>query len=155
VIVESGTYQVKEEVDPLVGQCSNTNYEDGRVFIVDGTQCGGAPLAAFCLTLEGDCSGTIQAREEKACTVKNYLDSGTFLVPQTAIAANSATTEGTTTTQSNNALTSQSNNAIPTTTTTTQSSNAGGVPQSSNIVPSNFTSAPSSTLVNILPTNPN
>ena len=58
------------------------------------------------------------------------------------------------TTQSNNPITTQSNNAIPTT-TTTQSSNIGGVPQSSNIVPSNFSSSPSSTLVNILPSNPN
>ena len=56
---------------------------------------------------------------------------------------------------SDNPITTQSNNPI-TTTTTTQSSNAGGgVPQSGNIVPSNVTSAPSSTLVNILPSNPN
>ena len=65
-----------------------------------------------------------------------------------------AMTEGTTSQQSNNALTSQSNNVI-TNPTTTQSSNAGGVPQSSNIGPSNFSSSPSSTLVNILPSNPN
>ena len=58
------------------------------------------------------------------------------------------------TTQSNNPTTTQSNNAI-TTTTTTQSSNIGGVPQSSNIVPSTFSSSPSSTLGNILPSNPN
>ena len=41
-----------------------------------------------------------------------------------------------------------------TTTTTTQSSNIAG-PQSSNIVFSTFSSSPSSTLVNILPSNPN
>jgi hypothetical protein len=87
-------------------------------------------------------------------------------------------TEGTTNQQSNNVLTSLSSNVItnptttqssnvitnPTTTqssnvitnpTTTQSSNVGGVPQSSNIVPSTFSSSPSSTLVNILPSNPN
>jgi hypothetical protein len=57
------------------------------------------------------------------------------------------------TTQSNNPITTQSNNPI-TTTTTTQSSNIG-VPQSSNILPNTFSSSPSSTLVNILPSNPN
>jgi hypothetical protein len=65
-----------------------------------------------------------------------------------------AITEGTTSQQSNNALTSQSNNLI-TNPTTTQSSNLGGVIQSSNIVPISFSSSPSSTLVNILPGNPN
>jgi len=65
-----------------------------------------------------------------------------------------AITEGTTSQQSNNALTSQSNNLI-TNPTTTQSSNSGGVIQSSNIVPISFSSSPSSTLVNILPGNPN
>jgi hypothetical protein len=61
-----------------------------------------------------------------------------------------AITEGTTSQQSNHALTSQSNNLI-TNPTTTQSSNSGGVIQSSNIVPISFSSSPSSTLVNILP----
>ena len=60
------------------------------------------------------------------------------------------------TTQSNTPITTQSNNPI-TTTTTTQSSNTG-VPASSNIgaaALSTFSSSPSSTLVNILPSNPN
>ena len=68
--------------------------------------------------------------------------------------SDAAMTEGTTSQQSNNALTSQSNNVI-TNPTTTQSSNAGGVPQSNNIVLSTFSSSPSSTLVNILPGNSN
>ncbi len=65
-----------------------------------------------------------------------------------------AITEGTTSQQSNNALTSQSNNLI-TNPTTTQSSNVLGVHQSDNILPSIFSSSPSSTLVNILPSNSN
>ena len=68
--------------------------------------------------------------------------------------SHAAMTERTTSQQSNNALTSQSNNVI-TNPTTTQSSNVLGVPQSSNIVPITFSSAPSSTLVNILPGNSN
>ena len=61
---------------------------------------------------------------------------------------------GTPSQQSNNALTSQSSNVIINP-TTIQSSNAGGISQSSNIVPSTFSSSPSSTLVNILPGNSN
>ena len=48
--------------------------------------------------------------------------------------SDAAMTEGTPSQQSNNVLTSQSNNVI-TNPTTTQSSNAGGIPQSSNILP--------------------
>ena len=97
VIVETGTYQIKEEVnEPKT--CGNTNYEDGSVFITHDTQIPPAiPQGDFCFTLEGDCSGSIQAGEEKACTVKNYLRVGEFAVPQTGNAANGATT-GTTTT---------------------------------------------------------
>ena len=138
VIVESGTFQVTEEGNfGSGGQCQNTNYE-GRVTILHVNQGAG-----FCFTLEDDCSGTIQAGEEKTCTVKNYLIAGGFGVPQT----NGATIP--------TGTTSQSNNVIPTTTTTTQSSNAVGAPQSSNIVNNTFSSSPSSTLVNILPSNPN
>ena len=67
VIVESGTYQITEEGAPG-NSCPNTTYEDGGPIIEKGSTQG-----AFCFTLEGDCSGTIQAGEEKACTVKNYL----------------------------------------------------------------------------------
>ena len=100
-------------------------YEDGEVFIThDTTQFPPEiPQGIFCFTLEGDCSGTIQAGEEKACTVKNYLRVGVFAVPQTNGAT---TTTGT-------IPTSQSNNAITTTPTTTHSSNVGGISQSSNV----------------------
>ena len=38
VIVESGTFQVTEEVDPESHHCENTNYEDGTVHIVHNDQ---------------------------------------------------------------------------------------------------------------------
>lgn len=85
------------------------------------------------------------------CINNNDNQGGQGLAGQFSYAA---MTEGTTSQQSNNALTSQSNNVI-TNPTTTQSSNAGGVPQSNNIVLSTFSSSPSSTLVNILPGNSN
>ena len=146
--VPSGTYQINEDRN-AGGQCSNTNYGGGVAFI-DNSELPLPRTASFCIFLEGNCSGTIQSGEEKTCTVKNYFVIGSFSAPQAGIAVNGATTEGTTSQASNNALTSQSNNVI-TNPTTTQSSNAGGVPQSSNIVPSTFSSSTSSTLVNITP----
>jgi hypothetical protein len=131
VIVESGTYQIKEEVNNPKPCGEDTSYENGSNFITHDTQFPPAiPQGIFCFTLEGDCSGTIHAGEEKACTVKNYLSVGEFAVPQT----NGATTIGTATTQSRNVV---------------------GLPQSSNLgIPNTFSSSPSSTLINILPNNP-
>ena len=127
VIVESGTFQVTEEVDPESHHCEFTNnedgYEDGTVHIVHDPKGSGLPEASFCIFLEDDCSGTIQSGEEKTCTVKNYFFIGRL--PPTGNGVNDATTGITTqsnnaiTTQSNNAITTQSNNAI-----TTQSNNA-------------------------------
>ena len=176
VIVESGTFQVKEKVDPESHHCENTNnedgYEEGTVHIVHGDR--GLPEASFCIILEGDCSGTIQAGEEKKCTVNNYFFIGRFL-PQTGNSVNGATTGITTqsnnaiTTQSNNAITTQSNNAITTTPITTQSSNVGAALQSNDVgstttqssnvagVPNTFSSSfspPPLPLLNILPSIP-
>ena len=163
VIVESGTFQVTEEVDPESHHCENTNYEDGTAHIVHDNQLPGLPEASFCITLEGDCSGTIQSGEEKTCTVNNYFFIGRFLQP-TGNAVNGATTG--ITTQSNNAITTQSNNAITTTPITTQSSNVGAALQSNDVastttqssnvagIPNTFSSSfspPSSPLANIFP----
>ena len=124
------------------------------------------PEASFCITLEGDCSGTIQSGEEKKCTVNNYFSIGRFLQP-TGNSVNGATTG--ITTQSNNAITTQSNNAITTTPITTQSSNVGAALQSNDVastttqssnvagVPNTFSSSfspPPLPLLNILPSIP-
>jgi hypothetical protein len=105
-------------------------------------------LYDICVNYVGDCEGIIYAGEVKTCTVENYIYFG-FISTESPCIRDCPTTEGTTT--------SQSNNAIPT--TTTQSSNIG-LPQSSNIgaaaalqsssvgTPNIFSSAPSSTLVN-------
>ena len=122
VIIESGTFQVTEEVDPESHHCENTNYEDGTVHIVHDDQIPGLPEASFCITLEGDCSGTIQSGEEKTCIVKNYFFIGRYLQP-TGNAVNGATT----------GITTQSNNAITTTPITTQSSNVGAALQSNDV----------------------
>ena len=83
VNVENGTYQIIEEgnADAQSNPCPNP-YE-GNVGIDNFQQTQTPPfyLASFCFTLEGDCSGTIEAGEEKTCTVKNYLDVGSFQVP--------------------------------------------------------------------------
>ena len=115
----------------------------------------GLPEASFCITLEGDCSGTIQSGEEKTCTVKNYFFIGRFLQP-TGNAVNGATT----------GITTQSNNAITTTPITTQSSNVAAALQSNDVgstttqssnvagIPNTFSfsfSPPSSPLANIFP----
>ena len=91
VIVESGTFQVTEKVDPESNHCENPNYEDEEAHIVLNEQETGLPEASFCITLEGDCSGTIQSGEEKKCTVNNYFSIGRFL-QTTGNSLNGATT---------------------------------------------------------------
>jgi len=81
VIVESGTYQISEEGNvPDVGTCPNPSY-DGFVGIVNSPPPQPGSNAFFCFILEDDCSGTIEAGEEKTCTVRNYLNAGTFGIP--------------------------------------------------------------------------
>ena len=87
----------------------------------------------ICVNYEGDCEGIIHPGEVKTCTVENYIVYANPLFDNTFNGANTETTTGTPTTQSNTPITTQSNNAITTTPTTTQSSNIGGVPQSSSI----------------------
>jgi len=77
--VESGTYQItEEELPPDLGSCTNTVDYEGVVQVQNPNP---SPSAVFCFIVEGDCSGTIQAGEEKSCTVKNYFNGGGFFVP--------------------------------------------------------------------------
>ena len=112
----------------------------------------------ICVNYVGDCEGTIFPGEVKTCTVQNYIWLGSIITGPFGNPANDGNKAETTS--------QQSNNAIPT--TSTQSSNVVGPPQPSNTgailplqsssvgAPSTFSSSPSSsTLVNILPSNPN
>ena len=92
VIVESGTYQISEEGNIFVGTCPNPAYS-GFVGISNPPPPEPSTFAAFCFILEGDCSDTIQAGEEKTCTVKNYLRVGTFGVPIWGLTASDTNTE--------------------------------------------------------------
>ena len=84
VTVQSGTYQITEEhTVQFTDPCGDAGYENGDVSIIDGSQLQNFPQATFCFTLEDDCSGTIQAGEEKLCTIKNYLLIGSFLITGT------------------------------------------------------------------------
>ncbi|MGE0243803.1 MAG: hypothetical protein AB7F53_08360 [Nitrososphaeraceae archaeon] len=81
VNVQSGTYQITEEhIVPASDTCVNSGFGDRQVDIIDYSQDLNHPQATFCFTLEGDCFGTIQAGEEKLCTIKNYLVRGAFLI---------------------------------------------------------------------------
>ena len=65
VNVDSGTYQISEEIDSSQQPCSNTSYEDERVVIINGSQFQSNPQATFCFTVEGDCSGKFNLEKRR------------------------------------------------------------------------------------------